>query len=51
VIGLSNVDKAIINALDLAADNHFVAILVITMVVVMAAGFQLLQLKKNHGSR
>jgi manganese transport protein len=51
VIGLSNVDKAIINALDLAADNHFVAILAITMVVVMAAGFQLLQLKKNHGSR
>lgn len=48
LIGLNNVDKAIINAFDLTAGDHFEIIVIVTLAIVLMSGIQLVRLRKNQ---
>jgi Mn2+/Fe2+ NRAMP family transporter len=47
MIGLSNVDKAIINAFNLSSGDHFEIIVIVTLAIVLVSGIQLLRLRRN----
>lgn len=50
LIGLNNVDKAIINGFALDAKDHFIAVLTITAAALIATVIQLVGMKKSHGN-
>ena len=50
LIGLNNVDKAIINGFGLNVTDHFIIVLVITVASIAATVIQLLNIKKSQGS-
>jgi Mn2+/Fe2+ NRAMP family transporter len=50
IIGLNNVDKAMINAFALTSGNHFEIILVATSSLILATAVQLIRLRKTQGS-
>lgn len=50
LIGLNNVDKAIINGFGLDAKDHFMVVLTITAAALLATVIQLVGMKKSHGN-
>lgn len=50
LIGLNNVDKAIINGFGLDAKDHFIVVLTITTAALIATVIQLVGQKKSHGN-
>jgi Mn2+/Fe2+ NRAMP family transporter len=50
LIGLNNVDKAIINGFNLTALDHFSAVLLITIATLSICAFQIFQMRRTQGS-
>lgn len=50
LIGLNNVDKAIVNGFNLEVKDHFIAVLVITAFALVITLYQLMGMKKSQGS-
>jgi hypothetical protein len=50
LIGLNNVDKAIINGFNLTALDHFNTVLLITIATLSICAFQIFQMRRTQGS-
>jgi hypothetical protein len=50
LIGLNNVDKAIINGFNLTTQDHFGAVLLITIATLTICAFQIFQMRRTQGS-